>query len=86
MAFVLDMCSRDLMGSRVLKSLQTDGVLDALEQPRWAQGKPEGVTHPRDRGSQSQSIRYAERLTNAGLEAAVRASAILTTENQERTL
>jgi len=55
----------------VLKSLQTDIVLDALEQALWARGKPRGVTHHSDRGSQYLSIRYTERLAEAGFQASV---------------
>lgn len=62
-AFVVDVFSRYIAGWRVLKSLQTDIVLDALEQALWARGKPRGVTHHSDRGSQYLSIRYTERLS-----------------------
>lgn len=37
-AFVVDVFSRRIVGWRVLKSLQTDLVLDALEQAVWARG------------------------------------------------
>lgn len=43
-AFVVDVFSRYIVGWRVLKSLHTDIVLDALEQALWARGKPKGVT------------------------------------------
>lgn len=70
-AFVVDVFSRHIVGWRVLKSLQTDIVLDALEQALWARGKPKGVTHHSDRGSQYLSIRYTERLSEAGFKASV---------------
>lgn len=70
-AFVVDVFSRRIVGWRVLKSLQTDLVLDALEQAVWARGKPHGVTHHSDRGSQYLSIRYSERLKEAGFKASV---------------
>jgi transposase InsO family protein len=70
-AFVVDVFSRYIVGWRVLKSLQTDIVLDALEQALWARGKPKGVTHHSDRGSQYLSIKYTERLTEAGFKASV---------------
>lgn len=70
-AFVVDVFSRYIVGWRVLKSLQTDLVLDALEQALWARGKPRGVTHHSDRGSQYLSIRYSERLAEAGFNASV---------------
>jgi putative transposase len=70
-AFVIDVFSRCIVGWRVLKSLQTDLVLDALEQALWARGKPKGVIHHSDRGSQYLSIRYTERLSEAGFNASV---------------
>ena len=70
-AFVVDVYSRYIVGWRVLKSLHTDIVLDALEQALWARGKPRGVTHHSDRGSQYLSIRYTERLSEAGFKASV---------------
>lgn len=70
-AFVVDVYSRYIVGWRVLKSLQTDLVLDALEQALWARGKPRGVTHHSDRGSQYLSIRYSDRLAEAGFKASV---------------
>lgn len=70
-AFVVDVYSRYIVGWRVLKSLQTEIVLDALEQALWARGKPHGVIHHSDRGSQYLSIRYTERLAEAGLTASV---------------
>lgn len=70
-AFVVDVFSRWIVGWRVLKSMKTDLVLDALEQALWARGKPKGVTHHSDRGSQYLSIRYSERLAEAGFQASV---------------
>lgn len=70
-AFVVDVFSRYIVGWRALKSMQTDLVLDALEQALWARGKPKGVTHHSDRGSQYLSIRYSERLAEAGFNASV---------------
>ncbi len=70
-AFVIDVFSRKIVGWRVLKTMQTDLILDALEQALWARGKPRGVIHHSDRGSQYVSIRYTDRLTNAGLVASV---------------
>lgn len=70
-AFVVDVYSRYIVGWRVLKSLQTDIVLDALEQALWSRGKPHGVIHHSDRGSQYLSIRYTGRLNEAGFQASV---------------
>lgn len=70
-AFVIDVYSRFIVGWRVLKHMQTDLVLDALEQALWLRGKPKGVIHHSDRGSQYLSIRYTERLAETGFNASV---------------
>ena len=70
-AFVVDVYSRYIVGWRVLKHMQTDLILAALEQALWARGKPKGVIHHSDRGSQYLSIRYTERLAQAGFTASV---------------
>lgn len=70
-AFVIDVFSRHIVGWRVSSSMRTDLVLDALEQAVWARGGAEGVIHQSDRGSQYLSIRYSERLAEAGMESSV---------------
>ena len=70
-AFVIDVYSRYIVGWRVLKHMQTDLILDVLEQALWARGKPKGVIHHSDRGSQYLSIRYTDRLAEAGFNASV---------------
>lgn len=45
--------------------------MDSLEQALWARGKPQGVIHHSDRGSLYVSIRYSERLSEAGFNASV---------------
>ena len=70
-AFVIDVFSRYIVGWRVLKHIQTDLILDALEQALRARGKPTGVIHHSDRGSQYLSIRYTDRLADAGFNASV---------------
>ena len=70
-AFVIDVFSRYIVGWRVLKHMQTDLILDALEQALWCRGKPIGVVHHSDRGSQYLSIRYTDRLSEAGFKASV---------------
>ena len=66
-AFVIDVYSRYIVGWRVLKHMQTDFILDALEQALWLRGKHKGVIHHSDRGSQYLSICYTNRLTEADL-------------------
>ena len=66
-AFVVDVFSRRIVGWRVWNSLKTELVLDALEQALHARGPCAGLVHHSDRGSQYLSIRYSERLAEAGI-------------------
>ena len=70
-AFVIDVFARRLIGWRVARSMPTELVLDALEQALWSRSGAVGVVHHRDRGSQYLSIRYSERLAEAGIEPSV---------------
>lgn len=58
-AFIIDVFSYWIVGWRVMKSMKTDLVLDVLEQAHWARGKPKGVPHHSDRGSQDFLIHYS---------------------------
>jgi transposase InsO family protein len=72
-AFVIDVFARRIVGWRASSSMQTDFVLDALEQALYAR-QPErdsSLVHHSDRGSQYVSIRYSERLAEAGIEPSV---------------
>ena len=72
-AFVIDVFARRIVGWRVSTSMRTDFVLDALEQALYAR-QPErdnSLIHHSDRGSQYVSIRYSERLAEAGVEPSV---------------
>jgi len=72
-AFVIDVFARRIVGWRVSSSMRTDFVLDALEQALHAR-QPErdnSLIHHSDRGSQYVSIRYSERLAEAGIEPSV---------------
>ena len=70
-AFIIDVFARRIVGWRVLHSLKTDIVLDALEQALYSRTGTEGLVHHSDRGSQYLSIRYTERLAEAGIESSV---------------
>lgn len=70
-AFVIDVFARRIVGWRVTRSMSTALVLDALEQALWSRAAPEGVVHHSDRGSQYPSIRYTERLAEAGMQPSV---------------
>jgi putative transposase len=66
-AFVIDAFSRFLVGWQAARSLRTDLALDALEMAIWRRrGGLDGLVHHSDRGSQYLSIRYTERLAEAG--------------------
>lgn len=72
-AFVVDVFARRIVGWRVSSAMHTDFVLDALEQALYAR-QPErdgALIHHSDRGSQYVSIRYSERLAEAGIEPSV---------------
>jgi transposase InsO family protein len=72
-AFVIDVFARCIVGWRVSSSLRTDFVLDALEQAiyqRCGDGAADLIHHS-DRGTQYVSMRYAERLADAGIEPSV---------------
>jgi putative transposase len=70
-AFVIDVFARYIVGWRVWNSLKTELVLDALEQALYARTGLKGLIHQSDRGSQYLSIRYTERLAEAGIESSV---------------
>ena len=70
-AFVIDVFSRKIVGWRTMNSLKTDIALDALEQALWSRPDTEGLIHHSDRGVQYLSIRYTERLAEAGIEPSV---------------
>jgi len=72
-AFVIHVYARFIVGWRVSSSMRADFVLDALEQALYARKPQRGdeLIHHSDRGSQYVSIRYAERLAEAGIEPSV---------------
>jgi putative transposase len=70
-AFIIDVFSRMIVGWRVARSMSAELTLDALEQALWARNAKDDLIHHSDRGSQYLSIRYSERLTEAGIEASV---------------
>ncbi len=65
--------ARRIVGWRVSSSMHTDLVLDALAQALYARKRERNgaLTHHSDRGSQYVSIRYSERLAEAGIEPSV---------------
>ena len=71
-AFVIDAFARRIVGWRVSRKAEASFVLDALEQAlcerRPVRG---GLVHHSDRGVQYVSIKYTERLKDAGVEPSV---------------
>jgi len=72
-AFVIDTYARRIVGWRVSRTAHTGFVLDALEQALHERRPLHrgGLVHHSDRGSQYVSIRYTERLAEAGIEPSV---------------
>jgi putative transposase len=72
-AFVIDVFSRRIVGWRASNSLRSDLALDALEQALYDRPiiPAEALVHHSDRGVQYLSIRYTERLAQAGIEPSV---------------
>ena len=72
-AFIIDVFARRIVGWRVSSSMRTDFVLDALEQALFDRQPQRNASliHHSDRGSQYVSIRYSERLAEAGIEPSV---------------
>ena len=70
-AFVIDVFARRIVGWRASSARRTDLALDALEQAIWSRSATEGLVHHSDRGAQYLSIRYTERLAEAGMEPSV---------------
>ena len=74
-AFVSDACSRRIVGWRTAGSMPTELPLDALEMALWTRSCAgediSGVVHHSDAGSQYTSIRYSDRLLDAGAVASI---------------
>jgi putative transposase len=73
--FVADLFSRRVVGWRASTRLRADLALDALEHALWTRRRESaelaGLVHHSDRGGQYLSIRYTERLADAGAVASV---------------
>ena len=72
-AFIIDVYARRIVGWRVSRTAHTGFVLDALEQALHERrpARRDGLVHHSDRGSQYLSIKYTERLADAGIEPSV---------------
>ena len=71
--FIINAYARRIVGWQVNVSAHAGLVLDALEQTVHDRGpvKGSGLVHHSDRGSQHLSIKYTERLSEAGIEPSV---------------
>jgi transposase InsO family protein len=70
-AFVIDVFARRIVGWRASTSMRSDLALDALEQALYDRETDATLVHHSDRGGQYLSIRYTERLADAGIEPSV---------------
>jgi putative transposase len=75
-AFVTDAYARRILGWRVAATMATSMVLDAIEHAIWIRHQEgildlKDVVHHTDRGSQYTSIRFSERLAEAGIQPSV---------------
>ena len=72
-AFVIDAYARRVVGWRVSRTAHASFVLDALEQALHDRRpvRADGLVHHSDRGVQYLSIKYTERLAEAGVEPSV---------------
>ena len=70
-AFVIDVYARRIVGWRVSRNPTAQFVLDALEQALHDRRPTESLIHHSDRGSQYVSIRYTERMDEAGIKPSV---------------
>jgi Integrase core domain len=76
-AFAIDAFSRRILGWQVATSMRTELVLDALEMAIWTRQRAgvdelSGLVHHSDAGSQYTSIRFTQRLAEAGAAPSVR--------------
>jgi putative transposase len=75
-AFVVDAYARRILGWRVAATMATSMVLDSIEQAIWTRRQErvldlKDVVHHTDRGSQYTSIKFTDRLTEAGIQPSV---------------
>jgi putative transposase len=75
-AFVIDAYARRILGWKVSTAMTTDLVLDAINQAIFARRREgvkdlSGLIHHNDAGSQYTSVRFTERLVEAGISASI---------------
>ncbi len=67
LAFILDACSRRVVGWAMSTRLGAELVADALRMALRRRRPPSGVVHHSDRGTQYTSLSFGERLEEAGV-------------------
>ncbi len=67
MAFILDACSRRVVGWSMATHLRTELVVDALQMAIARRKPAPGLVHHSDRGVQYTSLSFAKRLEDEGL-------------------
>ena len=67
LAFILDACTRRIVGWSMASHLRAELVVDALQMALWRRGSPSGVIHHSDRGSQYTALSFGQRLQEAGM-------------------
>ena len=67
LAFILDACTRRLLGWSMASHLRAELVVDTLQMALWRRGSPSGVVHHSDRGSQYTALSFGEHLKEAGI-------------------
>jgi putative transposase len=67
LAFILDVCSRRVVGWSMATHLRTEIVLDALQMAIARRKPAPGLVHHSDRGAQYTSLSFSKRLEDEGL-------------------
>jgi len=65
LSFILDACTRKVVGWSMAAHLRAELVVDALEMALWRRNSPSGVVHHSDRGSQYTALSFGQRLEEA---------------------
>lgn len=67
LAFILDVCSRRIVGWAMESHLRTEIVVDALRMAVWRRKPAPGLVHHSDQGVQYTSLSFGERLKAVGI-------------------
>lgn len=67
LAFILDACSRRIVGWAMANHLRAELVTEALEMALWRRDPAAGLIHHSDHGSQYTALSFGKRLEEAGI-------------------